>query len=410
MPAPSTRWRARPVRAALLRAAAMVVPVVAGVASGVLISRVLPPVHSWPLAVGCWLLVLAASTVVMHAVDRVTRRLLPLATLLKLSMLFPDRAPSRYKVARSVSGTRALTAELERARVSGVQGDRQQAAETILALVGALGDYDSRTRGHSERTQLFVTMLADELKLKPDDRDRLVWAALVHDIGKLKVPSSVLNKPGAPGADEWELLRRHPVDGATICAPLREWLGPWATAIEQHHERFDGTGYPMGLSGEQIGFAGRVVAVADSYEVMTAARPYKKPMTPVQAREELARCAGTQFDPAVVRAFLNISLGRLRWVAGPLTWLAQVPLLQTLPSLGRALGTAAGAVATTATAIALGTVPWGHHDTRPPEPAAAVAVPAATPTATAPSPSATSTRTPRTPRPTDVPTRAAEAD
>ncbi len=280
-----------------------------------------------------------------------------MATLLKLSMLFPDRAPSRYKIARSVAGTRALAAELERARSAGVSGDRQQAAETILALVGALGDYDSRTRGHSERTQLFVTMLAEEMKLKQEDRDRLLWAALVHDIGKLHVPGSVLNKPGRPDAAEWEVLRRHPVDGATICAPLMEWLGPWGLAIEEHHERYDGTGYPNGLKGEEIGLAGRMVAVADSYEVMTAARPYKKPMTPLGAREELTRCAGTQFDPAVVRAFLAISLGRLRWVAGPLSWLAQLPFLRMVPSVGQAVGTAATGVLTGASLIGLGVGP-----------------------------------------------------
>jgi hypothetical protein len=351
------RWEAQPVRAALLRAAAFAVPLGLSVAAGVTVGALLPRSRSLVGAIACWTVVLVVSTLVLRGVDRWTRRLLPVATLLKLSMLFPDRAPSRYKIARSVAGTRALAAELERARSSGVSGNRQQAAETILALVGALGDYDSRTRGHSERTQLFVTMLADEMKLKQEDRDRLLWAALVHDIGKLHVPGTVLNKPGRPDAAEWEILRRHPADGATICAPLMEWLGPWGLAIEQHHERYDGTGYPLGLKGEEIGLAGRMVAVADSYEVMTAARAYKKPMTPLAAREELTRCAGTQFDPAVVRAFLAISLGRMRWVTGPLAWLAQLPFLRMVPSVGPAVGTAATGVLTGASLIGLGVGP-----------------------------------------------------
>lgn len=348
------RWVPRPVRAALLRVAAVVIPVLVAVAVGALVGSLLPPARSLVGVLGQWAAVLTASTVAAVLVERLTRRLLPIATLLKLSMLFPDRAPSRYKLARRVAGTGALAAELERARKAGVHGDRQQAAETILALVGMLGDYDSRTRGHSERTQLFVSMLADEMKLRAEDRDRLVWAALVHDIGKLRVPTEVLNKPGKPDADEWQRLRSHPAAGATICSPLQEWLGPWWPAIEQHHERYDGLGYPAGLAGHEISLGARIVAVADSYEVMTAARPYKRAMSATAAREELARCAGTQFDPVVVRAFLSISLGRLRWAAGPLAWVAQLPALQPVsglgPYVGPLVGKVAGAAAGTATA------------------------------------------------------------
>ena len=355
----ATRWRARPVLAGAIRAAAFVVPLGASIITGIALGAILPRAGSWPVAVLFWAFVIATSTVALFVVDRLTRRLLPVATLLKLSMLFPDRAPSRYKIARKAAGTRALADELQRARTAGVSGDRQQAAETILALVGALGDYDSRTRGHSERTQLFVAMIAEEMKLKPADRDRLLWAALIHDIGKLNVPGDLLNKPGKPSASEWAQLQRHPVDGAVICAPLAEWLGPWSLAIEQHHERYDGTGYPHGLAGERIGLAGRIVAVADSYEVMTAARSYKKPMAASDARAELARCAGTQFDPNVVKAFLAISLGRVRWVAGPLSWLAQLPFLQSIPLAGQAVAAGSGALVTGATIVGLGLGPGG---------------------------------------------------
>ena len=366
-PAPETgdRWQSHPVRAALIRAAAVVIPVLASVAAGLAVSAALPAARTFGGVVAQWVVVLTVSTVVALLAERLTRRLLPLATLLKLSMLFPDKAPSRFKVARKVAGTKALAAELERARQAGVHGDRQQAAETILSLVGMLGDYDSRTRGHSERTQLFVTMLADEMKLKAEDRDKLVWAALVHDIGKLRVPTEVLNKPGAPDDDEWRRLREHPAAGATICSPLREWLGPWWHAIEQHHERFDGGGYPHGLAGQEISLAARIVSVADSYEVMTAARPYKRAMSATAARAELARCAGTQFDPVVVRAFLSISLGRLRWAAGPLSWLAQLPILQPIsnlgphvaPVLGQVAGAAVGVAAAAGALLGLGLAP-----------------------------------------------------
>jgi hypothetical protein len=170
-------------------------------------------------------------------------------------------------------------------------------------------------------------MLADELRLERDARDRLRWAALLHDIGKLEVEARVLNKPGKPTPDEWESLKRHPEEGARIAGPLLPWLGEWGMAIRQHHERFDGGGYPLGMVGSQLSLAGRMLTVTDSFETMTAARSYKKPMSVVRARRELARCAGSQFDPVVVRAFLNISLGRLVWQVGPASWLAQLPFV-----------------------------------------------------------------------------------
>jgi hypothetical protein len=151
-------------------------------------------------------------------------------------------------------------------------------------------------------------MLAGELDLDDEDRDRLRWAALLHDIGKLRVPGRILNKAGKPDRFEWERLQAHPAEGAAIVEPLLPWLGTWATTIVQHHERFDGRGYPAGLEGEGISLGARIVSVADSFEVMTAARAYKRPMTPSAARRELARCSGSQFDPAVVRLFLNIAI------------------------------------------------------------------------------------------------------
>jgi hypothetical protein len=111
-------------------------------------------------------------------------------------------------------------------------------------------------------------------------------------------------------------------------------LGPWAKGIIEHHERWDGTGYPRGLSGHQISLAGRVIAVADSYEVMTATRSYKKPMSVKAAREELTRAAGTHFDPAMVRVFLSVPISRVRWTAGPIAWVAQLPFLAQIPTWG----------------------------------------------------------------------------
>jgi putative nucleotidyltransferase with HDIG domain len=194
-------------------------------------------------------------------------------------------------------------------------------------LVAGLAAHDRKTRGHSERVRAFTDVIAEEMAVSGDDRDRLRWASLLHDIGKLEVPSATLNKAGKPDDEEWAQLKRHPLEGARIAAPLLPWLGEWGRVIAEHHERYDGAGYPNRLAGDAICLGARIVSVADSFEVMTAARSYKRPMTPSAARVELARCAGTQFDPGVVRALFAISLGRLWWMVGPAAWIAQVPFM-----------------------------------------------------------------------------------
>ena len=138
--------------------------------------------------------------------------------------------------------------------------------------------------------------------------------------------------------------------------PLLPWLGEWGLAVEQHHERFDGTGYPHRLKGHEISLAARIVAVADAYEVMTAPRPYKRPMSVSAARQELVRVAGTQLDPVIVRAFLNVSVGRLWRTIGFGAWIAQIPQLARLFGVGQwaSTGMSMGiASATTATVLAV---------------------------------------------------------
>jgi putative nucleotidyltransferase with HDIG domain len=349
------RWAGRPVLSAGLVVVAHALPIGAAVATSALLSRQLTEPHGWTGHLGQWTLLFAASTAVLLVVDRGAKRLLPLAALLKLSMLFPDAAPKRLTVARKSGSVRNLQARLEEAKALGADDQPTRAAEVILALVGALHAHDRHTRGHSERVRWFTDLLAEELKLPPADRDRLRWAALLHDIGKLQIPTRILNKPGKLVRREWRHIHRHPEAGARIVAPLAPWLGEWSATIEQHHEKYDGTGYPHGLKGDEISLGARIVAVADAYEVMTAVRAYKKAASAATARKELTRSAGTHFDPAIVRAFLNISIGRLRWVSGPVAWVAQIPFVGWVPRLaegaaavsGQAAG-AAGAVGTAA--------------------------------------------------------------
>jgi putative nucleotidyltransferase with HDIG domain len=306
------------------------------------------------IALIAWGLALVAiSTVATAIAEQLGKRFLPLAVLFRLSLVFPDRAPSRFAMARGAGNVRQLELRIKEARDRGVDPEPARAAEQILALVAALSAHDRKTRGHSERVRAFTDLVAGQLKLSSEDRDRLRWAALLHDIGKIHVPARILNKPGRPDAREWEQLQAHPAIGARIAEPLLPWLGPWGHAIEHHHERFGGGGYPHGLEGDRISFAARIVTVADSFEVMTAARSYKKPMSVPAARRELAACAGEQFDPAIVRAFLKVSLGRLWWTVGPMSWTALAPIIGPLQRAGGQLaGAATGATAAAAVVVA----------------------------------------------------------
>ena len=349
------RWDRRPAAAIGVRAAIVGGPIAGSVVAMAVLSRVLPSpgAHAGLMTrVGWWAAILAGSLAAMWLVDRVTRRLAPLAALLDMAVLFPGRAPTRFKVARKAGDLRQLTALTEQANKLDGRSGLADAAEQILALVGSLRAHDRHTRGHSERVRVYTDLIAAQMRLNPAAVDRLRWAALLHDIGKLRVPRTTLNKPAKLSAAEWDSIRQHPLAGADLAGALLPWLGEWGKAIAEHHERFDGTGYPLGLSGREISLAGRIVALADSFEVMTAARAYKRAMTRGAALAEVVKCSGTQFDPDVVRALLEVSAPRLRWAMGPTSWLVGTPLLGSAPSLTAAGVAAQAAVGVSAVAVA----------------------------------------------------------
>src|SRR3954447_19460543 len=227
-------WTARPVLATGVRTLQYGLPLLAGT----LVNLVLLPVAAGMLPrTVAWATCLALAISVSLVVSRATMRLAPLALLLRMTMIFPDHAPSRLKVARRSTGADEI-----RRRLVSDRADEQEAAVTMLALVTALSGHDRHTRGHSERVRLFCDLLSRELRLSDADAGRLRWAALIHDVGKLEVSATVLNKPGRLDRDEWAQVRLHPEAGARLAQPLREWLGPWFAGIAEHHERYDGSG------------------------------------------------------------------------------------------------------------------------------------------------------------------------
>jgi putative nucleotidyltransferase with HDIG domain len=181
---------------------------------------------------------------------------------------------------------------------------QQDYEQAILALSATVDAKDPYTAGHAERVRQLAGATAAAMGLGLHDRHVLEEAAQLHDIGKIGVSDSVLGKNGPLTAEEYEEIRRHPRQGARIVGALRS-MEPLVTIIEHHHESWDGNGYPDGLAGEDIPLGARIMAIADTYDAMTSDRPYRKAMLPVEAFEEIEGLAGTQFDPAVVRAFVE---------------------------------------------------------------------------------------------------------
>ena len=344
----TNRWQSRPWAARALRASAFLAPLVGSFVLTRAYAALVPPEPIGRPAYWGGMLVVASATAIV--IERWSRSLLPLAAMFRLSLAFPDQAPTRFGVALRGGTTKRLAD-----RVEGV--DETAAATELLALVKELSAHDPMTRGHSERVRAYSDLIAEEMGLSREERDRLAWGALAHDVGKLDVDPAILNKPDKPTSEEWAIIRGHPAGALARMAPLYPWLGQWALAASQHHERWDGHGYPAGLAGTEISLAGRIVAVADAYDVMTATRSYKPALEAEAARAELTRNAGSQFDPDVVRAFLRVGLGRMRAV-GPLAWLSEVAWLARIPQSVSAVGSTATSVAVAATvSVASAVVP-----------------------------------------------------
>lgn len=172
------------------------------------------------------------------------------------------------------------------------------------ALLAAVDAKDTYTRSHSMNVAAYADAVARRMDLGAAERRTLQAASLLHDIGKIGVPDSILNKPGKLTEEEFEIMRRHPQMGVDILAPFAG-LREHRKIILHHHERYDGRGYPTGCKGEEIPLGSRILAAVDAVDTMLSRRTYKEPMAPGDVRKELGAQAGIQFDPSVVSVTLG---------------------------------------------------------------------------------------------------------
>ena len=181
---------------------------------------------------------------------------------------------------------------------------------TLSALVAALDAREHETSDHSQRVVRYTVAIAEQMGIRGEELDQIGRGALLHDIGKIGVPDSILLKAGPLTPSEWIEMRKHPEIGHQILQGIG-FLSQAADIVLAHQERWDGGGYPRGLKGAQIPLGGRIFAIADTLDAMTSDRPYRRGVSYDEARAEIARCSGTQFDPACVEAFLSIPIETL---------------------------------------------------------------------------------------------------
>ncbi len=220
-------------------------------------------------------------------------------TLKRLFSTGPEAFEEIYR--RLEQFTRSLTEQ-------GACGPGQEiptaVVDTVTSLALAIDAKDHYTQGHSQKVSAYAVMIAQALNMNQAEVEEIRLAGLLHDIGKVGIPEVILNKSGPLNSEEWETMKTHTLLGAKILEPL-EAMNRIRLMVRHHHEFFDGTGYPDRLLGEAIPFGARVIAIADAYDTITSERTYKKPRRPEEAFSELQRCAASQFDPEVIRVFIE---------------------------------------------------------------------------------------------------------
>ncbi|MEZ5343597.1 MAG: HD domain-containing phosphohydrolase [Acidimicrobiales bacterium] len=238
-------WHASPSLALAIRAFAFLLPLI----SAWFVVHLLSGTFYRPDGVRGLLLWIAQAAVVgfivSKTVERLARRLLPLAALFSMSLVFPDQAPSRFSVALKSSTVKQLRRRLAGTSTDGLGDSEHVAATQAIVLVNAIGQHDRLTRGHTERVRAYADMIAEELGMSADDRAHLAWGPCSTMSARSRFLRGT-NKNGRPTNEEWSELRAHPGASVALLAPLSDWLGDWLLAAPQHHERWDGTGHPSG--------------------------------------------------------------------------------------------------------------------------------------------------------------------
>lgn len=340
-----------------LRIGGFLIPAAVGFLLAYMILLIMGP-YSTTIEWLAWLLIavvisFAASVVTGEFVRNAIRR----TRLYRDSSRFDTEVDQLFGTYLREGNVRALRKEAVRL------GHDLQFIDDVTEQLDALTKHDRMTRGHAERVRAYASLIGVELGLAQPELELLNWTALLHDIGKLEVPSSILNSPGKPSVEEWAVLRKHPNAARGRLEKLERVIGEGIyDGALYHHERWDGNGYPKGLAQGSIPLFGRITAIADAFDVMTSTRSYKSAMTISEAREELMASAGTQFDPDLVTAFVRIGDQELKDVRG---WSATFAGI-TVAGSGLLTATTNAALAGTTMAgafVAAATVP----DTTPPD-------------------------------------------
>ena len=225
-------------------------------------------------------------------------------TLDKRRLIRENRAYQQRLEEKVEERTRELN--VKKREIEVLYQDLQSSYEsTLQALVTALDFRDNETQGHSSRVVEYAVLIASTIGVREPEMSWIRQGAILHDVGKIGVPDAILKKPGKLSLEEWEDMKRHPEMGFRMLQHIH-FLAPALDIVLCHQERWDGSGYPRGLKGEQIPLGARIFAVVNTFDAMTSDRPYRPAMSIQAAREEVNRFAGIQFDPQVACVFLSI--------------------------------------------------------------------------------------------------------
>lgn len=186
-----------------------------------------------------------------------------------------------------------------------ISSDEREVLNSIRTLVSVINAKDRYTYGHSERVTYYSHKMAEKIDLSEEEISWVDYASFLHDIGKIEIDREILNKPSKLNDEEWAIIKQHPIWGSDMVKPLTK-LRPIVPIIRYHHENFDGSGYPEGLSGNAIPVISRIIRIVDSFDAMTSNRPYRRNMSWVEALEEIRRHGGSLYDPALVTSFEEV--------------------------------------------------------------------------------------------------------